>query len=43
MSQDQVKILAVLHMNSDITKQVDYEDVIDDFAAKKARRKPLVA
>jgi len=39
MSQDQVKILAVLHMNSDITKQLDYEDVIDDFATKKATRR----
>ena len=43
MSQDRVKSLAVLHINSDITKQLDYEDVIDDFATKKARRKPLVA
>ena len=43
MSQDQVKILAVLHMNSDITKQLDYQDVIDDFATKKARHKTLVA
>jgi hypothetical protein len=43
MSQDRVKSLAVLHMNSDITKQLDYEDVIDDLATKKARRKPLVA
>ena len=43
MSQDRVKSLAVLHMNSDITKQLGYEDVIDDFATKKARRKPLVA
>ena len=34
-SQDRVKSLAVLHMNSDITKQLDYEDVIDDFATKK--------
>jgi len=43
MSQDRVKSLAVLQMNSDITKQLDYEYVIDDFATKKARRKPLVA
>jgi hypothetical protein len=43
MSQDRVKSLAVLHMNSDITKQLDYEYVIHDFATKKARRKPLVA
>jgi len=42
MLQDRVKSLAVLHMNSDITKQLDYEDVIDDFATKKACRKPLV-
>ena len=43
MSQDLVKSLAELHMNSDITKQLDYEHVIDDFATKKACRKPLVA
>jgi hypothetical protein len=30
-------------MNSDITNQLDYEDVIDDFATKQARRKPIVA
>jgi len=43
MLQDRVKSLAVLHNNSDITKQLDYEDEIDDFATKKARRKTLVA
>ncbi|XP_072161308.1 zinc finger MYM-type protein 1-like [Bemisia tabaci] len=33
--------LALLTIEQRITGQIDYEDVIDDFANKKARKKPL--
>ncbi|XP_041852965.1 zinc finger MYM-type protein 1-like [Melanotaenia boesemani] len=38
MAQDRLTGLAIISINHEVGKQVSYENVIDDFASKKARR-----
>ena len=38
MSQDRLKALAILSIESEIADEVDLNDVIDEFARQKARR-----
>ncbi|XP_034092482.1 uncharacterized protein LOC117559868 [Gymnodraco acuticeps] len=38
MVQERLSGLAIISINSDVSRQLSYEDVIDDFAAKKSRR-----
>ena len=38
MGQDQLTGLAIISINHEVGKQVSYEDIIDDFASKKARK-----
>lgn len=39
--QNKLSQLALLSLNSDITSQLDYDDIIDSFANCKLRKKPL--
>ena len=38
MGQDRLTGLAIMSINHEIGKQLSYEDIIDDFASKKARK-----
>lgn len=38
MGQDRLSGLAIISINQEIGKQLSYDDIIDDFASKKARR-----
>ena len=38
MSQDRLKALAILSIESEIADEVDLNDTIDEFAREKARR-----
>ena len=39
MRQDRLNYLAIMSIESDITKQLDYSDVIDEFANAKSRKR----
>ena len=39
MCQDRLNSLAIMSMESDITKQLDYSDVIHEFANAKCRKR----
>ena len=39
MSQDRLNSHSIMIMESDITKQLDYSDVIDEFANAKSRKR----
>ena len=39
MSQDRLNSLAITSMESDITKQLEYSDVIDEFANANSRNR----
>ncbi|XP_050065343.1 zinc finger MYM-type protein 1-like [Aphis gossypii] len=39
MTDDRLNNLAVLHIESDITTQIQYDEIIQDFSEKKSRRK----
>lgn len=39
MTEDRLNYLATLHLNYDITQDLNYDDVITDFAIKKSRKK----
>ena len=41
MAQDRLSGLAIISINHMIGKELSYDDVIDDFAAKKARKQKL--
>lgn len=41
MKQDRLNFLAVLALNADLVQKIDYNELINDFAIKKCRRKPL--
>ncbi|XP_068220406.1 zinc finger MYM-type protein 1-like [Palaemon carinicauda] len=38
MSQEYLNGLAIISINREISKQISYDDTIDDFAARKSRR-----
>ena len=38
MAEDRLTGLAIISLNHEVGKQVSYENVIDDFASRKARR-----
>ena len=38
MSQERLFGLAIISINHTVAQQISYDDVIDDFAAKKARK-----
>ena len=38
MSQERLSGLAIISINHTVAQQILYDDVIDDFAAKKARK-----
>ena len=37
MSQEQLTGLAVISINHSIREQISYDDIIDDYASRKAR------
>ena len=39
MSQDRLNYLAIMSIEFDITKQLDYSDVKDEFANAKSRKR----
>jgi hypothetical protein len=39
MSEERLNSLAILNIESDLTKKLDYKDVIEEFAHKKSRKK----
>lgn len=39
MSEDRLNSLAVLIIESQLTKQLDYIDVIEEFVSKQSRKK----
>ena len=39
MSEDRLNYLAIMSIESDITKQLDYSDVINEFANAKSRKR----
>ena len=39
MSQDRLNYLAIMSIESNITKQLDYSDVKDEFANAKSRKR----
>lgn len=41
MKQERLTSLSLLSIENDILKDLDFNDVIDDFASKKCRRKLL--
>lgn len=41
MKQERLNALSILSLESDITKNVCYDDVINDFAEEKSRKKPF--
>jgi len=41
ISKERLKALAKLNIESDITQQIKYEDIIDDFADIQSRKKIL--
>lgn len=41
LQQEKLSQLSVLCFNSDITKKIDFSDIIDKFSESKARKKPL--
>ena len=38
MSQDRLNSLALIYIENDFLKNIDYEQIINDFTAKNARR-----
>lgn len=42
MNQDRLNSLAIISIESDIAKCIDYDDIIDEFATQKARKRDLV-
>lgn len=41
MDEDRLNSLAILAIESDLTTNIDFESTINDFAARKSRRKPF--
>lgn len=41
MTDDRLNNLAILHIESDITTQIQYDEIIQEFSEKKSRRKLL--
>ena len=41
MSQERLTSLAILSIENDLARQVNFDDVIDTYASEKARRMPL--
>ena len=39
MTDDRLNNLAILHIESDITTHIQYDEIIQDFSEKKSRRK----
>lgn len=39
MSEDRLNSLAILNIEAQLTKQLDYIDVIEDFASVQSRKK----
>jgi len=39
MTDDQLNNLAILRIETDITTQIQYDEIIQDFSEKKSRRK----
>lgn len=42
MGQDRLNALALLSIEAELVQEIDYEDIIDDFARTKARKKKLI-
>lgn len=42
MNQDRLNSLAIISIESDIAKSIDYDDIIDEFATQKARKRDLL-
>lgn len=38
MSQERLNGLALISINREVTRQISFDDTIDDFAARKSRR-----
>lgn len=43
MGQERLRGLAIISINSDVAQKLSYDDLIDDFAARKCRRVPLLS
>lgn len=43
VKQEKLAALSILSIESSITAELDFEDVINTFASKKARKKPLTS
>lgn len=43
MLQERLNSLSLMSIESDILKEIDFEEVIDDFAHQKSRKRPLVS
>lgn len=41
MNQDRLNSLAIVSIENDVAKSIDYNDIIDEFAAAKARKRKL--
>lgn len=41
MLQDRLNSLAIIAIENDISRKIDFEDIINDFAVKKARKVDL--
>ena len=42
MSQDRLNAFAILSIEHELTNQLSYDDIIEDFAKKKSRRKTII-
>lgn len=42
MSQEKMNSLALLYIESEIMNTINYDDIINDFAIKKARKKMYI-
>ena len=43
MDQDRLNALALLSIEAKLVQEIDYGDIIDDFARTKARKKKLIS
>ena len=42
MLQEQLTNLSIMCIESDLLQKLDFEDIIEDFAQQKSRKKPLL-
>ncbi|KAK4885038.1 hypothetical protein RN001_001309 [Aquatica leii] len=41
MCQERLKCLSLMSIENDVLQEIDFNDVIEDFALQKSRRKPV--